>query len=428
MDPHDRGILLMPAVVHAALYEVTMFHNRTAVLSVIIILLLSACSRQPTQDPAVGTAAAEAAAKTVAAMVTASLRPTATPTATATPTPTNTPTITPTPTVGPYGPADFPENVNPLTGLAVADPALLDRRPVLLKVTNFPRSARPQAGLSKADIVFEYYIGEGTNRFAALYYGDNAESIGPIRSGRLVDSQLTLMYQAVLGYAGAYFTVNNSLYAALGGRAIAYSDSTCPALCRYGDFTVNGEMANSAEMTKLAQTLGVNTGKPNLDGMAFNQVPPAGGKPAENLTVLYNIYNRGDWHFDASKRQYLRWIESGENSDLEMEPLLDRNTNEQLAFSNVVVLFAAYTEFAPTLHDITLSANTGGQRAVIFRDGQSYEVSWKSIGADKPIQFVNADGTPFEFKHGNTWIAIVGVNSVLSEDDPGTWTAQFYLP
>jgi hypothetical protein len=304
---------------------------------------------------------------------------------------------------------------------------MLDRRPVLVKVTNFPRSARPQAGLSQADIVFEYYIGQGTNRFAALFYGDNAAVIGPVRSGRLVDSQLTLMYQAVLGFSGAYWTVLNSLYAALGGRAIAYSDSTCPALCRNGDFTVNGEFANSKQLSELATTLGVNTTKPNLEGMSFNMVPPAGGKDAGTLSVFYNVYNQGEWRFDAESGKYLRWIEEGENDALTLEPLLDRNTNEQLAFSNVVVLYAAYIEFAPTLHDIALTSNTIGQRAVIFRDGKAYEAMWKSAGVDKPLQFSNPDGSAFEFKHGNTWMAIVGVNSALTEES-GKWTAQFYLP
>ncbi len=389
-------------------------------------LLLAACG-QATPDPAIKTQAAAAAAKTVAAMVTASLQPTATATATVTPTATSTPTITPTPTAGPYGPSSFPADISPFTGLKVADPAMLNRRPVLVKVTNFPRSARPQAGLSQADIVFEYYIGQGTNRFAALYYGDNAAVIGPVRSGRLVDSQLTLMYQAVLGFSGAYWTVLNSLYAALGGRAIAYADSTCPALCRNGDFTVNGEFADSKLMTDLATTLGVNASKPNLDGMSFNQAVPSGGKEADTLSVFYNVYNQGEWRFDGDTGKYLRWIEAGENDALTIEPLLDRNTNEQLAFTNVVVLFAAYTEFAPTLHDIALTSNTGGQRAVIYRDGKAYEALWKSAGADKPIQFFNQDGTPFTFKHGNTWMAIVGVNSSLTEDS-GKWTVQFYLP
>ena len=89
--------------------------------------------------------------------------PTEIPVASSTPLP---PTVTPSPQPSPtplypsegYGPSNFPSNVNPLTGLQVADPTLLNRRPVLVKVSNLPRYVRPQWGLSLADIVFEYYI------------------------------------------------------------------------------------------------------------------------------------------------------------------------------------------------------------------------------------------------------------------------------
>ena len=73
-------------------------------------------------------------------------RPTTTPTGTATETSTITQlpsaitSITPSPTPTPlypvagYGPSNFPANVDPLTGLTVSDPALLQRRPMLIKV------------------------------------------------------------------------------------------------------------------------------------------------------------------------------------------------------------------------------------------------------------------------------------------------------
>ena len=98
--------------------------------------------------------------------------PTETPVASATPQP---PTATPSPQPSPtvlyppegYGPSNFPSNVDPLTGMQAADPTLLDRRPLLIKVQNLPRNSRPQWGLSLADIVFEYYSEEGGTRFAA---------------------------------------------------------------------------------------------------------------------------------------------------------------------------------------------------------------------------------------------------------------------
>jgi hypothetical protein len=150
---------------------------------------------------------------------------------TATPLPTETPTQIPTVTstikAVHYGPDRFPKDINPFTGLKVADPAILDRRPVMVKVTNFPPSGRPQYGLSLADLVFEFYIGEGMNRFSAVYYGEKPEKVGPVRSARLADIQLASMYQTIFAYASADARVRVDLLNHLDGLAISVKDSTC---------------------------------------------------------------------------------------------------------------------------------------------------------------------------------------------------------
>lgn len=99
-----------------------------------------------------------------------------------TPSPAFTPTITPsstsTPqpheTPSPLGPEreDFPTDVNPLTALKVSAPALLEQPAALISISNMPVSTRPQAGLQFASWVFELFIGEGTTRFLAVFYGE----------------------------------------------------------------------------------------------------------------------------------------------------------------------------------------------------------------------------------------------------------------
>lgn len=76
------------------------------------------------------------------------------------------------PTIQPLLPVPLPESVNPLTGLKVADPSLLELPAVLVSISTFPVSARPQAGPSFAPFVFEIYITEGTNRYLAAFYGE----------------------------------------------------------------------------------------------------------------------------------------------------------------------------------------------------------------------------------------------------------------
>src|SRR5215217_9098452 len=64
------------------------------------------------------------------------------------------------------------QSINPLTGLPVADPSLLQLAAVLVSISHFPVNARPQAGLSFAPYVFEIYITEGATRFLTTFYGE----------------------------------------------------------------------------------------------------------------------------------------------------------------------------------------------------------------------------------------------------------------
>jgi len=343
------------------------------------------------------------------------------------------PTVNPTPSMPVYGPVDYPANVDPLTGLVVDNPTLLDRCPMLIKVSNYPRSGRPHAGLSMADLVFDYYIGEGMNRFAAVYYGRDAIKVGPIRSGRLVDAQLAILYQGILAFKGAWFKVNEALDSTLKKRAISGAPSTCPGICDTGPETVISMFANTGELEKYALEKGIcSTERPDLAGMVFSEAIPADGRPATDLAVNFNAYNRAEWHYDEASGSYLRWIEtiSGEEGEeiITMVPLTDANTGLQLAFDNVVILFAKHDMYAPTYFDIQLQLNTSGARAVLLRDGNAFDAVWKSAGDDRPLQFFTTEGGYLPFKPGNTWLVIVGSRSTLTQPPDQMWELTNELP
>jgi len=100
----------------------------------------------------------------------------------ATPTPIFTPTPQPHSQPISYGPdrENFPSNINPLSGLQVEEPSLLKTPAMALSISNFPVAARPQAGLSFAPWVFEFYITEGATRFLSIFHGTFPEPEAPI--------------------------------------------------------------------------------------------------------------------------------------------------------------------------------------------------------------------------------------------------------
>jgi len=324
-----------------------------------------------------------------------------------------------------------PPAYNPLTGLPAEDPARLERRPVMIKVSNFPRAGRPHAGLSFADIVFDYYIGYGENRFLALYYGSDSPQVGPVRSGRFIDAQLVTMYGGVLGYGSADEDTDTYLVEKLGRYAVSHLEAPCPAFCGEDTHDATGVFASSADLSRYVTEMGWDNSPPDLPGMVFSTGNPLGARYADVINVLFSYYNRAQWRYDKESGRYLRWTDYKENTEPDPEdmiPLVDRVTGEQLAFDNVIILFANHTELAPRRHEIEIWANDSGMPAAIFRNGMMAIGSWKADRDTDPIQFFDSSGKPFGLKPGTTWITIMDPNSIFEESSRGVWDLFFLLP
>src|SRR5205085_6609370 len=91
----------------------------------------------------------------------------------------------------------------PLSGKKPKGGHVPDRPALAVKVENVP-AARPQTGLSWADIVYEEPVEAGITRFIAVYQCQDASRIEPVRSGRLTDPLILVQFgHPVFGYAGA---------------------------------------------------------------------------------------------------------------------------------------------------------------------------------------------------------------------------------
>jgi len=350
------------------------------------------------------------------------------------------------------GPEDFPVGSNPLTGLPVADPSLLDLPPALISISNFPASARPQAGLNASAITFEIAIGEGMTRFLAMFYGEfpkvisgqtegqttgsassddttddqnteNTEetdenaadtietaSIGPIRSGRLPYEDIRSAYSGFLVMASAWEGVAKTLNDA---SSVYGSDED----------DINSAMVGVDKLVQMAENqadsyLGSNF---NLEGMSFSSTPPGGGKPADNLWVFYSALNQIQWKYDREIGAYIRYdIKTDGSGEFVMST--DSLTGEPLSKENVIVIFAEHDYLAPTLIDINLK-NQHPTKALLLRDGEIHEIYWttqygeyeQQTGRLRPIRFVDATGEPVALKPGQTWVHVVSMASYAVE-------------
>jgi hypothetical protein len=363
--------------------------------------------------------------------------PSLTPTFTASPTPTQ------TPTPGISGPVDFPAGVNPLTGLVVADPALLSLAPGLISISNAPVTTRPQSGLSYAARVYEFYLGQGDTRFLAVFYGglpplaapDGTQvELGPLRSGRLPYETLRNFYNGYLVFASA----SDVVLAQLRDYQIVQNPNITD---------INGASIPVTRMLELGRDMFASLGRPNLDGQSFDPQPPDGGKPADKLWMAFHYYSQVFWKYDSQLGAYTRWQDNGPGTPLRQ--FTDRLNDQPLAYENVVVLFTNYQRYTETYFNIDLKY-VYRWPALLFRDGKMYKIYWttrseayeKKTGKLRQPRFIDYEGQPFPLKPGQTWVEIAQLgNSVYETVDSqdysrlrgslspgsGVW-AVFFIP
>jgi hypothetical protein len=325
------------------------------------------------------------------------------------------------------GPHEFPENINPLTGLAVDDPGVLERRPVAVKINNYPRSNRPQFGLSLADLVFEFYHNNDLPRFHAIFYSRDVPMAGPIRSGRLFDNYLLQMYGSHFAFGSADLRILNVF------KSMPYVDrlvyilgaGDCPGtpMCRFDPTGTNLLVTDTQGIRDFNLQTGGDDRRPDLSGMWFSQGLPGGGR---TLTRLYIRWSYGAylyWDYDPASGRYLRYQDTQEDFNGRGEAyalLTDRLNGEAVAADTVVVLVM------PHFHRIWVPSDgtnpkveivdmefEGDGRAYALRDGQWFEVYWIRPDGEGAITLVFEDGTLFPYKPGQTWYEVVSTESSL---------------
>lgn len=326
---------------------------------------------------------------------------------------------------------------NPITGLPVNDPALLERRPMAIKVANSPDYVRPQSGLTLADVVFEYYIEWGDTRFIAIMYGNDSPMVGPVRSGRYFDEHVADMYNAFLAFKGAdprelSYLKNSSLSDFL---IIVYTRNTaCPPVTMGPEKreSYNNAFFNTSKWAFCAAKKGVDNSRPTLHGGFFAEQSLESALTVKRIYSFYSEYSYNYWEYDLITHKYFRYQEANDMVKGKPEaytPLMDAQTGQQVSADNIVVLFVPHT-FANKFNaedevyniDLIDSGN-----AYVFRDGVATPAHWTRTDINQPLLLTTLLGTPIYLHPGRTFYQVMGINSPYTQS--GTdWHFTFKTP
>lgn len=325
---------------------------------------------------------------------------------------------TPTPVTASAGQTE----INPLTGLPVAS-WKLNRRPLGVKIPNFPPEARPQSGLSRADVVFEHEAEARLTRFTAIFWGnDVTPELGPIRSVRLVDGELMPIFKSTLVASGGHPAVKIRVTEGKSWPE-GYRRVICPEEPFLGDGGTLRRVPKAGrryELTlysdtptlwNLVSARGVNH-RPDFSGWwAFSEDPPGGGAGATHLRIVYKpTWSIAEYRYNPDTRTYLRY-------DLG-QPTVDALTGWQIAPPNVLVLYVNHvdSDIAADAHDpqniyySVIIQLWGEGTGKLLRDGMVYDIRWRrenSQQSNDRLVFSDGAGQPIPLRPGAVWIQLV---------------------
>ena len=248
-------------------------------------------------------------------------------------------------------------------------------------------------------------------------------SIGPVRSGRLLYSYI------------AHFFSNSGLVYAFASPEVLAKIPLC--YCVVHDVESGGNMLDLDRFKEI--TLDNQRRKSsdfNYDSNLYMDQPPVGGVPASQINVFYANLDQSGWTYDPL---YQAWFRSTDTSDPNSAGVLhldtDRLNGRQLHFENVIIVMADTDVVEPTNLDIHLDPGNTND-AFLFRDGLMYKIKWstlagdyeKKTGFERPIRFINADGSPAALKPGHTWVIIVTPFSYFAEGQSGSYLIRYVPP
>lgn len=317
------------------------------------------------------------------------------------------------------------------------------RRPLGVMIENHT-DARPQSGLSSADVVYEAVAEGGITRFLAVYYCKDASYIGPVRSARIYFVKLLQEYGANPLYAhvgGANCDPETGSGCANGAPADAigtirklgwevYNDLNqfgVPFPYYWRDYerlpnrvtehTVYSSTAKLWQFAKNKRKL-TNTDE---DGKAWDKdfekwkfrdeaKLEERGSVAKISFGFWNTFATDfavTWNYDKTNNSYTR-----ENGG---KPHMDKNTNKPLQSKNIIVVFAKESpandgyEGGHILYKIT-----GSGDALVFQNGKAITATWKKQDEETRMRFYDETGKEIPIVRGQVFVEILPIGNKVT--------------
>ncbi|MGH2579556.1 MAG: DUF3048 domain-containing protein [Actinomycetota bacterium] len=284
----------------------------------------------------------------------------------------------------------------PLTGEPAPQGQVPDRPALAIKVENLP-DARPQAGLDRADVVYEEPVEGGITRFIVVYQCHNAGRVGPVRSGRTTDPKVLVQFgHPVMGYAGGQAPVVRAIERA--GVIDMNYDIAISAYDRDDSRpTPHNLYTSTRQLWKAAKS------RDGAPAPVFSYDPEVAGpsRKARTVHLPFSSYSDVYWTWSRTQSAWLR-------SHGTVPHVLEDGT--QVRAANVVVMQVEVSNGpivdAAGNHSPEVEL-TGSGRAYVFRDGRMVIGRWERETLKDVTTFVTKTGRQIALAPGVTWVELL---------------------
>ena len=321
----------------------------------------------------------------------------------------------------PEGTAPEPENINPLTGEADLRDEEIGTRPVAVMINNHPDSY-PQLGIGEADVIFEVVVEHTLTRFMALFasYLD-VPDLCSVRSYRYYFPAISNGFDAFYIHWGEDQTMMD-YYASL--NLDSYDGISDTYLFGRDQNRLNAgyalEHTSVFYGTLLPDRLYAEGRRTELDeahqGPAFNFVPYGtvhvpSDVPCHFVDIQFGVQT-SQFVYDADSQLYRKYANE--------EPQIDGLTGEQLAFTNVLVLYTWISDREGDESDRkwleTFGVESEFARGYYVSEGAFQYLTWEREDESDRFRFYNMSGDEIQLNRGKTYIAFTYFESATVSD------------
>lgn len=291
------------------------------------------------------------------------------------------------------GTEDENDDRSPFSGLK-STRDVLEKRPVAVMYDNHPK-ARWQAGLSDAEIVYEFPVESPYTRYIGIFLLNSPDSIGPIRSTRPYLVQTVAAYDPIYVRCGGSEAGKNEV------RRNNISDLDCLTNDKYFKRSTTKKAPNnlyiSMEKVRAAQeALNYRDGG-NYEGYDFyDKDTDIGGKSAVSVEVDYNKSNSTKYEFDEQDGVYQRYKDGKKH--------IDETDDKNIVAKNIIIQQVRATVIDEEgRREIDIIGSGDGK---YISNGKVIDITWKKPSASQKISYFNGL-SEIKFNEGVTWVQIV---------------------